>query len=87
MGGVSFVDGDIADIRNVHAIVHQVNCLTIKSHGLSAILAKKNTRGQTFTRRGRRLNLATAVCMEAHKELIWSNDFDTYRYVVYAGKC
>ena len=41
MGGVSFVDDDITDIRNVHVIVHQVNCLTVKSHGISAIIAKK----------------------------------------------
>ena len=103
MDGVSFVDGDITDIRNVHAIVHQVNCLTVKSHGLSAIIGKKYPWADVYSKRTstKSRNLATAetrgkpgnvkiyddgngfhvVFMEAHKELIRSNDFDTYRYV------
>ena len=55
------VYGDILTITEVDAIVHQVNCLTVKSHGLSSQIAHKypwadlyTTRDQVGTR-----NLAT----------------------------
>jgi O-acetyl-ADP-ribose deacetylase (regulator of RNase III) len=39
--GVTFLKGDVVEIKNVDAIVHQCNCLTVKSHGLSKQIARK----------------------------------------------
>ena len=39
MGKVTYHRGDITTIKNVDAICHQVNCLTIKAHGLSSNIA------------------------------------------------
>jgi len=36
---VSFVNGDLVEQKGVDAIVHQVNCLTVKAHGLSQYIA------------------------------------------------
>ena len=61
MGRVLFVDDNITDIRNVHAIVPQVNYLAVKSHGLLAILAKKYQLADVYSKRTsiKNRNLAT----------------------------
>ena len=38
---IRFQYGDLLDIVDVDLICHQVNCLTVKSHGLSAQIAKQ----------------------------------------------
>ena len=39
--GVKFIYGDLLKIRDVDAIVHQVNCLCVKAQGLSKQIAEK----------------------------------------------
>ena len=61
MGKVEYVNGDITKCRNVDAICHQVNCLTVKSHGLSSKIASAYPWADVYSKRkaiGRR-NLAT----------------------------
>ncbi|XP_045180875.2 uncharacterized protein LOC123540143 [Mercenaria mercenaria] len=61
MGSVSYQHGDITSIRGVDAICHQVNCLTVKAHGLSSQIAKKYPWADIYAKRksiGNR-NLAT----------------------------
>ena len=38
---VKFVYGDLLKTKDVNCIVHQVNCLCIKAHGLSQQIADK----------------------------------------------
>ena len=55
------VYGNLLQITNVDAICHQVNCLTVKSHGLSRQIAEKYPWADIYSFRtplGRR-NLAT----------------------------
>lgn len=47
MAGVTYVVSDITKLKEVDAICHQVNCLTVKPHGLSEVTAK-NFHGSTF---------------------------------------
>ena len=39
MGKITYQHGDITKINDVDAICHQVNCLTVKAHGLSSKIA------------------------------------------------
>jgi hypothetical protein len=62
--GVIFLKGNLVEKKNVDAIVHQCNCLTVKSHGLSKQIARKfpwadvekicTTKKLSHTRRPRR---------------------------------
>ena len=61
MGSVTYQEGDILYINGVDAICHQVNCLTVKAHGLSANIAMRYPWGDIYSKRipiGTR-NLAT----------------------------
>ena len=56
-----YVYGDLLEMTHVDAICHQVNCLTVKSHGLSRLIAEKYPWADIYsfrTQLGRR-NLAT----------------------------
>ena len=56
-----YVSGNLLEMTHVDAICHQVNCLTVKSHGLSRLLAEKYPWSDIYSFRkqlGRR-NLAT----------------------------
>ena len=44
------MDDDIMNICNVLAIVHHVSCLTVKSHRLSAIIAKKYPSADVYSK-------------------------------------
>ena len=51
--GVKIVDGDLLKAKDVDVIVHQVNCLCIKAHGLSKQIAERFPWGDIYsTRRG-----------------------------------
>ena len=41
MAILTIIRGDITHLNTAHAIYHQVNCLTVKVHGLSAKIASK----------------------------------------------
>lgn len=65
--GLKFFFGDLLSLRDVDAIVHQVNCLCIKSHGLSKQLAEKYPWGDIYSKR----------LAEGNRNLTISEDRDT----------
>ena len=48
---VTFVDGDLLDLRGVDAFAHQVNCLCVKPHGLSKQIADKYPWADIYSKR------------------------------------
>jgi hypothetical protein len=48
------VTGDVLDQHSDYAVCHQCNCLTIKSHGLSAAVARKWPWADVYTKRIRK---------------------------------
>lgn len=51
MMSVKFVFGDLLRVKDVDAIVHQVNCLCVKPHGLSRQIAEKYPWGDIYSKR------------------------------------
>ena len=49
--GIHFVFGDLLKLRDVDAIIHQVNCLCVKAHGLSKQIAEKYPWGDIYSTR------------------------------------
>lgn len=49
--GVKFLYGNLLEIKTVDAIIHQVNCLCIKAHGLSQQIAEKFPWGDIYSKR------------------------------------
>jgi O-acetyl-ADP-ribose deacetylase (regulator of RNase III) len=48
---IHFVFGDLLKLRDVDAIIHQVNCLCVKAHGLSKQIAEKYPWGDIYSTR------------------------------------
>ena len=61
MVGLIFIDGDITRIKRVDTICHQVNCLTVKAHGLSSVITKTYPWANIYSKRIaiKQRNLAT----------------------------
>lgn len=49
--GVKFLYGNLLEIKDVDAIIHQVNCLCTKAHGLSQQIAEKFPWGDIYSKR------------------------------------
>jgi O-acetyl-ADP-ribose deacetylase (regulator of RNase III) len=48
---INFVFGDLLKLRDVDVIIHQVNCLCVKAHGLSKQIAEKSPWGDIYSTR------------------------------------